>query len=141
MNTLIIVGLFLVALFALVGLFVLIRSDPHSKLPAEEPGINEKNGSATPTHSIEEEPLQMAQGLPSPKETSLTALGENTSFPISNGQFHELSVELHTLHQQAQELERRLSIITLMIDHIELSQNGNASIEHEAREMNETAHN
>ncbi len=40
---------------------------------------------------------------------------------FSNGQLLELSAQLHTLHQQAQELERRLSVLTNMIEDIEHS--------------------
>ena len=51
---------------------------------------------------------------------------------ISDGQLHEFAVELHTLHEQAQELEHRLSILTEMVGRIQHSQNGHINLEEEA---------
>ena len=62
---------------------------------------------------------------------------EEESFPISNGQLHELVSQLQTLHQQSQELERRLSVLTNMVEHIQRSQNSRLSIE-EVEELDTT---
>ena len=54
---------------------------------------------------------------------------ETEQFPVGNGQFHRLSVELHSLHGQAQEIEDRLSVLTEMVEHIEDDQNSYTSVE------------
>jgi hypothetical protein len=37
----------------------------------------------------------------------------------SNGQAHELATQLQTLHEEAQQLSQRLSVLTKMAEHIE----------------------
>jgi hypothetical protein len=56
---------------------------------------------------------------------------EDASFPILNGQFHELAGEIRTLHEQAWQLEQRLSFLTKMVDHIEQSPGKRLTIEEE----------
>ena len=77
------------------------------------------------------EPPPVTETPPVAKEVAWPARNEEKPFPISNGQLHEVASQLQTLHQQAQELERRLSVLTNMIEHIERSQNGRLSIEDE----------
>ena len=68
------------------------------------------------------------------RESNFPSRGEDHQQHLSslNGQFHELASEIRTLHQQASQLEQRLSILTEMVDHIERAQGGRISIEEEA---------
>ena len=63
------------------------------------------------------------------REVERTVNSEEEPFPISNGQLQELITQLQALHQQSQEFERRLSVLTNMVEHIQRSQNGRLSIE------------
>src|SRR6266568_4075808 len=69
--------------------------------------------------------------LPTTRESNLPSRGEDQRLSSLNGQFHELASEVRTLHQQASQLEQRLSILTEMVDHIERTQGGRFSIEEE----------
>ena len=75
------------------------------------------------------EPPSVTETLPVTKEVARPVNSEEEPFPISNGQLHELATQLQMLHQQSQELERRLSVLTNMVEHIQRSQNGRLSIE------------
>jgi len=127
MNTLIIGGLFALALLAILGLVFVLRSEPRTP--------------KTPVTKVDNEPLKVSEtaqvaagglptqpSLPAPKEEVATSQRtvplqqEVSRFPVANGQFHKLSVELHALHAQAQEIEQSLSNLTEMIEHIEHGQ-------------------
>jgi hypothetical protein len=47
------------------------------------------------------------------------AAHEERSFPALNGQFYELAAELRALHSEAQDIERRLGVLTEMVSRIE----------------------
>ncbi|GAC1436433.1 MAG: hypothetical protein NVS4B1_32310 [Ktedonobacteraceae bacterium] len=134
MNTLIIGGLFALALLAILGLVFLLRSEPHTP--------------KTPITRVDNEPLKVSEtaqvaaggaptqpGLPAPKEEGVAiqqivpVQQEGQRFPVANGQFHKLSIELHALHGQAQEIEHRLSILTEMIERIEHDQSHYVSVD------------
>ena len=130
MSTLIIGGLFAVALLTILGLVFLIRGE--SQTPKK--GVTR----------VDNEPLKLSEtsqiaaggtptlpGLPTPKteKEAMPEYVETEQFPVGNGQFHRLSVELHSLHGQAQEIEDRLSVLTEMVERIEDDQNSYTHVE------------
>ena len=135
MNTLIIGGLFALALLAILGVIFLIRGE--SRTPK------------IPVTKMDNEPLKMRETaqiaaggaptqpvLPAPKEEVLSQnivpmQQKVSSFPVANGQFHKLSVELHALHAQAQDVEHRLSILTEMIERVEQDQSHYVKVDEE----------
>ncbi len=142
MSTLIIGGLFALALLAMIGVFFLARSEPRTL--------------KVPTTQVHNEPLErnepaqianggtlLQPGLPAPKEEIVLSkqtvpLQQNASrFPVTNGQFHKLSDELQALHIQAQEIEQRLSILAEMIEHIEREQSQFVRIDEEVARRTE----
>ncbi len=142
MSTLIIGGLFALALLAIVGLVFLLRSEPRTP--------------KVPVTRVDNEPLKMSEtaqiasggaptqpGLPAPKEDVTPSvqtgpLQQNGQrFPVVNGQFHKLSTELRALHIQAQEIEQRLSILSEMIERIEHDQTQYASLDEQGSHSTE----
>ena len=127
MNTLIIGGLFALALLAIVGLVFLLRSEPQTPKKASVTKVDNEPLKVSETAQIATGGLPTQPGLPSPKEeTALQQMVPSQQnvqrFPVANGQFHKLSVELHALQAQAQEIEHRLSTLTGMIERIESDQ-------------------
>lgn len=130
MSILIIGGLFAVALLAMLALVFLVRGTPRT------PEMK--------VTKVDNEPLklsetaQVAAGgtptLPAPNtETEVMPESHNVQqFPVGNGQFHRLSVELHSLHGQAQEIENRLDVLTEMIERIENNQVHYTHVEEDA---------
>ena len=134
MNTLIIGGLFALALLAIVGLVFLLRSEPRT--------------SKVLTTKVDNAPLKISEtaeiasggaptqpGLPAPKEEVITLsqtvpLEQHTQrFPVAKGQFHALSVELLALQTQAQEIEHRLNTLTEIVERIEQDQRQYARVD------------
>jgi TolA-binding protein len=70
--------------------------------------------------------------IPLDRPTARLDHEEPAALPALNGQFHELADEIRELHQQAWDLEQRLSTLTDTINRIERRQNGHTSIEEEA---------
>jgi len=129
-QLLVVGGLFVIALIALIALFFVVRSEPHRNgTAAASASDGEKNEIST--HRAE--PTQpVTQHIPISVHREEQRLPrEAHARPIMNGQLRELSAELHDLHQQAQDIEQRLSILTEMIERIERSQAGRPSIEEE----------
>ncbi len=142
MSFLIIGGSFVVALLAIVGLVVLLRQEQQTQTTSTNPKpvIVEKTTppAATPAPVKAQEVERVTQVLPTDQDSDTQYLTHNEDehlydehLSISEGQLHEFAVELHTLHEQAQELEHRLSILTEMIGRIQHSQNGHSSLEEE----------
>jgi hypothetical protein len=134
MNMLIIAGLMVIALLAIIGVIALIVSEEKTpaatqKTPAQTP-VEEKQ---TPVA----EPQVATQPTVAPRETkkelipmqSLPAVQEDARMAFVNGQFHELVTQLHALHQQSQEIERRLSMLSQAAEAIKRSQSPSFSIE------------
>jgi hypothetical protein len=97
---------------------------------AAPPVARQANGPQRPVTAQRTVPV--TQKLPLHLEEQLPALQqEEEAFPVSNGQFHELSAQLSTLHEQAQEFEHRLSVLTEMIQRIEHGQGDQISFEEE----------
>lgn len=142
MNTLIIGGLFALALLAILGVVFLVRSGPQTpKVPVTNVGNEPLKVSETAQIAAGGVPTQ--PGLPAPREETVP---QNTvpvqqivqPFPVVNGQFHKLSVELHALHGQAQEIEHGLSILTEMIEHAEHNQSHYVSVDEEVSHPTDT---
>lgn len=134
MTTLIIGGLFAVALLAIVGLVFMLRGEPRTpKVPITR--VDNEPLKVSETAQIATRGLPTQPGLPAPQEEVATTpqtmpLPQNVQrFPVANGQFHKLSVELHALHTQAQEIEHRLNILTEMIERIEPDQSHYVSVD------------
>ncbi len=128
MNLLIVVGLLVFGLLAMLGAAFLARGEKGAagtaKKPAAAPAPEPaENGGPGPEAAAKD--VATGQNLPVPQEeTQLASL---------NGQFQELAVELRTLYQETQELERRLSLLVKIANHIEYVQREHVSIE-EARD-------
>ena len=124
MNMLIIAGLLVIALLAIVGAIALAVS-------------TEKTPAATQKTPPQKTPPVAAQPTAAPTETkkelvpvrSLPAVQDDARVAFINGQFHELATQLRLLHQQSQEIERRLSMLSQAADAIKRSQAPSFSIE------------
>jgi hypothetical protein len=66
-----------------------------------------------------EQTVPIRQAIPSSTEQRKVSTEESQQAYALNGQFHELTVELQTLHQHAKELERRLRTLAEVADRIE----------------------
>lgn len=135
MNTLIIGGLFALAVIAIIALVFVLRSEPRiPKVPITKVGNEPLQVSETAQIAAGGAPTQPS--LPAPKEEAVPVQTvpvrpEVQHFPVANGQFHKLSVELHALHQQAQNIEHRLSILTETIERIEHDQSHYVGVDEE----------
>jgi len=140
-NTLIIGGLFATALLAIFGLVFVLRDEPRTpEVPAPKVGNEPLKVSETAQIAAGGAPIQPS--LPAPKEETISkqtvpVQQEVQPFPVANGQFHKLSVELHALHGQALEIEHRLSVLTAMIEHIEHDQNHYVDVDEEVSRSTE----
>jgi len=151
-STLIIGGLFALAVVALVALAFVVRGESRTSQTPKAPIANEQSAptvaaarqqaeaSAPATPVVQNLPVPEKRDGIVPVRTAPARAVEKQRFPIANGQFHELSVELHTLHGQAQEIEHRLSILTEMIERIERSQGGRTSVAEEISRPTDAQH-
>ena len=132
MNTLIIGGLFALALLAIIALVFLLRSEPRTaKVP-----VTKVNNEPLKVNETAQVAAAGTPSLPAPREEVATTpqvvpvqQHVQQRFPIANGQFHKLSDELHALHTQAQEIEQRLSTLTEMVERIESDQRQYTSVD------------
>ena len=133
MNLLIIGGLLVVAAAAIIGAVLIGMSEQRTQR-ARNASLKQPTSTASSdlaTRKLVEEPTTTRPNLPTTRESNLPSRGEDQRLSSLNGQFHELASEIRTLHQQASQLEQRLSILTEMVDHIERTQGGRISIEEE----------
>ena len=139
MSTLIIGVLFVVALVAIIALVFVLRSEPRSTgtVPANPAASATPDVAATSrpeTATMTNESLPSMTSVPTvptvPDVPSVPTATEESHLAMGNGQFHELAVELHTLHGQSQEIEHRLSILSEMIERIERSQDAHITEEY-----------
>ena len=135
MNLLIIGGLLVVAAAAIIGAVLIGMSEQRTQR-TRNASLKQPTSTASSdlaTHKLIEEPTTTTSrpNLPTTRENNLPSRGEDQRLSSLNGQFHELASEIRTLHQQASQLEQRLSILTQMVDHIERTQGGRFSIEEE----------
>ena len=133
MNLLIIGGLLVVAAAAIIGAVLIGMSEQRTQ-HARNASLKQPTSTASSdlaTRKLVEEPTTTRPNLPTTRESNLPSRGEDQRLSSLNGQFHELASEIRTLHQQASQLEQRLSILTEMVDHIERTQGGRISVEEE----------
>lgn len=152
MNILIIGGLFAVAILAIIGIVLLSLSERgaeatrkasiQSPAPAVVKSVRPtvpltpaENHKST-ARPIAKEPVIQRRTFPRQAEAASDDADheKNALLPMLNGQFHEFVDELRDLHQQAWELEHRLSSLTQMVDRIERSQPHHISIEEDDEE-------
>ena len=132
MNTLILGAIFLVALLAIGGAVWLALGErqgngsapaPAAPTPASQQSqapvtstsdgraSTERRAAATTAPPVEAGDLALAPAQP--------ATSGEQGFSALNGQFNELATELRALHREAQDIERRLSVLTEMVSRIE----------------------
>lgn len=126
MNMLIVAGLMIIALLAIIGAVALAVSaektpaaTQKTPAPSQTPPVATAEPTGAPAGTKKE--LVPVQSLP--------AVQDDARMAFVNGQFHELVTQLHALHQQAQEIERRLSMLSQAADAIKRSQAPSFSIE------------
>jgi len=134
-NLLIIGGLLVVAAAAIIGAVLIGMSEQRTQ-HARNASLKQPTSTASSdlaTRKLMEEPTTTTSrpNLPTTRESNLPSRGEDQRLSSLNGQFPELASEIRTLHQQASQLEQRLSILTEMVDHIERTQGGRISVEEE----------
>jgi len=131
-NIVIIGGLFAVALLAVLALVFLVRGEPRT--PKNVTKVDNESLKLSETAQVAAGGTPTLPGLPTPNtETEVMPELHNVQqFPVGNGQFHRLSVELHSLHGQAQEIENRLGVLTEIIEHIEDDQDHYTHVEEDA---------
>ncbi len=143
MSTLIIGGLFVVALLALVGLVFILRSESGATKSAQTKPVSPQSSATTPvTATSQSETLahrNASTSVPSAPAMPTSAITDEPRFAMANGQFHELAEELHILHEQSQEIEHRLSILSEMIERIERSQDAHIAEEYSSLIGRQTA--
>lgn len=132
MSTLIFGGLGIIVVLALLGLVFVIRTE--SKTEATKPAPmavreQEQNVPTTPVAEQEVASVPAAAPTSTTRELSVPGRGNDERLLISNGQLRELVNELHMLHQRAQEIEHRLSILTEMVDRADHAPRRHMSIE------------
>jgi len=133
-NLLIVGGLFGVALLALILLAVVARGNGDRVSEGQEhgPAAGEKNERTLTVPGPREE--SGAEALASP---TLPALRMQTEPDVPaerlpnelNGQLHELSAELHVLHQRARDFEQRINALSHSIERLERSRNSHIPAE------------
>lgn len=141
MNLLIIGGLLALGILALVGAVFLGLSDQRSQAArnnSTEQSLPVGRSQPTVARTIEG-PTMVRPNLSTADETTFAGRGSERQLPALNGQFHEVVGEIRTLHQQALQLEQRLSVLNEMVDRLERTQAGHTSIEeasHPAQDNN-----
>ena len=151
MNLLIVGGLLVVGILAILGLvFVMMgegRARAASTLRSQEAQASlPSQQSRQAVHTASEASARAVSQAASPlTEPASVSTAPTISVPAKmqvassmNGQFHELSTEIHRLHQQVQEIEHRLSVLTNMVDSIERGQRDYSDIEDEMADVSET---
>lgn len=129
MNLLIIGGLLAVGVLAIIGAVLLgiseqrVEQSRRNSEPA--PALHANRNPTVKLRPLEE----AANSRTTATETTLAPVEREQGLSRLNGQFHELVGEIRSLHQQAQNLERRLGVLTEMVDHIEHTQSNHTSVE------------
>ena len=129
MNLLIIGGLLAVGILAIIGAVLLGISEQRAE-------VSRRNSEPAPAIPVSSNPtvkLQPEEEAANTRfaatETTLSTVDREHGLSRLNGQFHEMVGEIRSLHQQAQNLERRLGVLTEMVDHIERTQGNRTNIE------------
>lgn len=129
MNIVIVGGLLLLGVAALVALFFVIREEQTDQADTSI-GSHSVEKSEPGTRQTTQEPSLAARTLPLPAEPSHKVQEERWVTTLG-GQFHELSVELQTLHEQSREIETRFNRLMSIVEHIEHSQDGHPAMRDE----------
>jgi hypothetical protein len=134
MNVLILGGLLLIAAAAIIGAILLGVSEQRAEArrhSSQQPPLSPAGQQPLVTRQLGDE-VAASSPVPSPQAETTTALArgveateEGQMLPSLNGQVHELAGEVRALHQQAWQLEQRLSVLTEVLEQME-----NASNEH-----------
>ncbi len=112
MNMLIVAGLMAFGLLAIGTAIFLAMGE--SKTPPTGTAASSKTASSTTTPPLVKKPVPARQHLPAIREESQVA--------TITTEFSNLTAQLRSLHQQAQEIEHRLSILSGMAEQIERAQ-------------------
>jgi hypothetical protein len=145
-NVLIIGGLFVLAIVAILGAILLSRGDEANGAartataaaePPEQTNLIARSGPGVANSTNQADTAAQAASLsvpaagtlytpppPADPETSNPSAAARLAQPVLNGQFHEVAGEIRTLHQQAWQLEQRLSVLAEMVNQVERSQGG-----------------
>lgn len=126
MNLLIIGGLLAVGILAIIGAALLGISEQRAEARAKQASLANENTTLMRGRTISNETTGSLR-----RQMPVVPAGETHLAPL-NGQFAELAGEIRSLHQQAIDLEERLSTLTDMIDHLGRAQNNHISIAEEA---------
>lgn len=135
MSLLIIGGLFALGVVAILGAVLLGISEQrreNARANALAAQVSLPVGEQTSSRPPASAPVTTARPTIPLDRPALLDHEEPSALPALNGQFHELADEIRDLHQQAWDLEQRLSTLTETIARIERRQNGHTSIEEEA---------
>ena len=159
MNILIVGGLLILGIAAILGAVVLVISDQR-KETARTNSLKLDSDARSSVPTVPQIPPAQKELVPPQSVTATTATRPNRpstartsltlnsrqdegieKLPVLNGQFHELANEIRSLHQQAWQLEQRLSVLTEMVNHVEHSQDqGSHYSVDEAEEEEQTTH-
>ncbi len=132
MNLLILGGFFGVGLLGVIGLVALIVTEKRPQADAHVQGASQADVAAEvqeqATSDAQEPsvaPLEVSEEV-EPAADVLTTSASPIATPehplvLMNGQGHEFAAQLRTLHQQAQELEQRLSVLVAVVERFEYS--------------------
>jgi hypothetical protein len=107
MNMLIVAGLMAFGLLAIITAAFLAMDESKTSPTSTTAAAKTSQPTSAPVHATE-------QRLP--------ALREETQVTTFTTQFSELTAQLRSLHEQAQEVERRLSLLSDLAEQIELGQ-------------------
>ena len=140
MNLLIIGGLLVVGIAAIVGAVLLglgeQRATTARSTQPPQPTLPVRSEPVTRSEPAPQrygaQTVRLRPNVPTMGEDTLAHKGEEERLPALNGQFRELAGEIRSLHQQAWQLEQRLSVLTEMVDHLEHTQSGHTNIEEES---------
>lgn len=112
MNMLIVAGLMAFGLLAIIAAVFLAMGE--SKTAQTSTTASSKTEAITTT-------TPQSATAPSPaSKQNLPAIREETQVTAITTQFSELTAQLRSLHEQAREVERRLSILSALAEQIEL---------------------
>ena len=120
MNELIIGGFITIGLLVLLGLALVLRNEKRARIATRERARKQaelERKLATKRKIIDALPLGK-QTLPVPSNTNTTDAAQSAG---TKEDLYEIAIGLHTLYQQTQELEHRLSIMTSVVELIEHS--------------------
>lgn len=129
---LIIGGLFAIALLALIALVFTLRSTPRKKdTPTRQPASRLAQNQADTSHASDVKQQEENDGSLEITDGRLPAIRNHSQPSPYSRQFREFAIELHVLHRQVQEIDRRLGMLSQIMDRMEQSGNNNTIIEEE----------